>query len=151
MEYWTLSFSGGKPVTKIEDLPNYENLKGFVYKITDKTTGKFYIGKKSLHHTRKSKISQKEIKETGTRKKIKRTVKESDWLKYYGSSKDLKADIKTFGASNYTREILVLCCTAKFLSYCEISHQMKMDVLTANSYNGNILGRYYARDMINCE
>jgi hypothetical protein len=150
MEHWILANSGGKAITKIEDLPNYENLKGFVYKITDKTTGKFYIGKKSLHHNRKTKITKKEIKETGTRKKTKRVTKESDWLKYWGSCKELKDDIKTFGVSNYKREILVLCCTNKFLSYCEFAHQIKMDVLTANSYNGNIMGRYYAKDMINC-
>ena len=52
---------------------------------------------------------------------------------------------------NFKREILEVCCTKKYLNYCELSHQVKNDVLKGNTYNGNILGRYFARDMQNCK
>ena len=141
----------GKPVTEVQDIPNHDEVIGFVYKITNLKTGKFYIGKKSLYHQRKTRISKKEKTTTGSRKTFKKVVKESDWLSYYGSSIDLKADVTRLGPNNFKREILELCCTKKYLNFCELSWQIKHDVLKGNTYNGNILGRYYARDMENCK
>lgn len=140
-----------KVILSEEDLPNHEQLVGFVYKITNLQTGKFYIGKKSLQHSRKTRISKKEKATTGSRKTFKKVVKQSDWLTYHGSSIDLKADVSTLGAENFKREIIELCCTKKYLAYCELAWQVKHDVLRGNCYNGNILGRYYARDMENCK
>lgn len=134
----------------LEDLPNHENLYGFVYLIQDTVTLRSYIGKKILRNTRKKKISQKVKKATGTRKTYERQVKESDWKDYYGSSKELLADIQKYGKQRFKRTILELCCTKKYLSYAEVAWQIKLDVLRSDSYNGNILGRYYTRDMQNC-
>jgi len=140
-----------KKISEISQIPNNLEVIGFVYKITNKITGKFYIGKKNLHSKRKVRISDKEKKVTGSRKVFKQVVKESDWLSYHGSCKELKDDVLRMGADNFEREILEFCCTSKYLSYSEISYQIKLDVLTSNSYNGNILGRYYLRDMDNCK
>lgn len=140
-----------KKILKVEDFPNHEEIVGFIYKITNLKTGKFYIGQKSLYHKRKTRISKREKSETGTRKVFKQVVKESDWMSYYGSSVDLKADVARLGPENFKREILEICCTKKYLNYCELSHQVKNDVLKGNTYNGNILGRYFARDMENCK
>lgn len=134
----------------IQDLPNHENLHGFVYIIEDITTKRIYIGKKILRNTRKKKIAQRVKKVTGTRKTYERTITESDWKDYYGSSKDLLADIQKYGKGRYKRTILELSCTKKYLSYAEVAWQIKLDVLRTNSYNGNILGRYYTKDMQNC-
>jgi hypothetical protein len=138
----------GSPVKELADTP--EGSIGFIYKITNNTTGKFYIGKKILQTTRKTKIGVREKAATGTRKKFKYVVKESDWKKYYGSSKELLADIKELGEANFHREILEFCCKKKYMTYSEIAYQIKEDVLTKNSYNGNIMGRYYKKDMENC-
>ena len=137
-------------INSIEDLPDHENIYGFVYIIQDTVTFKPYIGKKVLRNTRKKKISQKVKKATKTRKTYERTVKESDWLDYYGSSKELQADVQKYGKQRFERIILELCCTKKYLSYAEVAWQMKLDVLRQDTYNGNILGRYYPRDMKNC-
>lgn len=150
MNHWTYAPTD-KVVLQLEDLPNHDEVVGFVYKITNLKTGKFYIGKKSLHATRKTRLSKKEKTTTGTRKIFKRVVKESDWLTYHGSSADLKHDVGKLGPEFFKREILELCCTKKYLTYCELSYQIKHDVLKSNSYNGNILGRYYSRDMENCK
>lgn len=144
---WTFQ---NQEVSCIEDLPNYEHVHGFVYIIEDLVTKRTYIGKKILRNTRKKKISQKVKKATGTRKTYERTVTESDWKDYYGSSKDLLADIQKYGKGRFRRTILELCCTKKYLSYAEVAWQIKLDVLKTDSYNGNILGRYYSKDMENC-
>ncbi len=114
-----------KPIEKIEDLPDHENIYGFVYIITDLVTYKPYVGKKVLRNSRKKKISQRVKKSTGTRKTYERTIKESDWKDYYGSSKDLQADIQKYGKQRFKRVILELCCTKKYLSYAEVAWQMK--------------------------
>lgn len=140
-------YYNNSPVKTISDLPDSEELVGFVYKITNMYTGKFYIGKKSLYHNRRTKISKKEKTTTKTRKTFKVTTKESDWLTYYGSSEVLKNDIKALGVEKFHREILEVCKTKKYLNYCELHWQVKLEVLKNGSYNGNILGRYYPRDM----
>jgi len=149
MNNWIYVPSGDE-ITKVHQLPNHEATVGFVYKITNLKTGKFYIGQKSLYHSRKKKISATEKRLTGTRKKFRIEIKESDWLLYHGSSKDLSEDISKLGNKYFKREILELCCSKKYLSYCELSWQVKLDVLKKESYNGNILGRYFNRDMENC-
>jgi hypothetical protein len=147
MESWIYR---GREIRTLEDLPNQENVVGFVYKITNLVTGAIYIGKKSLHHSRKTKISKKEKLETKTRKTFKTVVKESDWQSYYGSSIELKKDVEKLGRKHFKREIIELCCSKKYLGYCELAYQIKYDVLKTNSYNGNILGKFYSRDMENC-
>lgn len=124
---------------------------GFVYKITNRATGKIYIGKKALFHARKKKITQKVKKATGTRKTYERSVVESDWKLYYGSSKELSSDVQKYGKDKFDREILEFCCSKKYLSYAEVAWQFKLDVLKGHTYNGNILGRYYTKDMENCQ
>lgn len=149
MNNWKLTTPSGlvKEISCIQDLPNHEDAVGFVYVITNKKTGRFYIGKKSLYSERKTKISTREKTETKTRKTFKRVVKESTWLSYHGSCKELLDEIAMTDSSYYDRWILEVCYSKKYLGYCEIAHQIKNDVLTGNSYNGNILGKYYPSDM----
>ena len=141
----------GEQITQIEDLPNYNYLEGFVYMITCKIDGKIYIGKKTLFFSKKTKISAREKKETKTRKKSKIVIKESDWLSYWGSSVELHEDIKKYGEQNFEREILELCCSKKYLTYCEVKYQIQFDVLNRNTYNSNIFGKFFIRDMQNCK
>jgi len=136
-----------REVTCIEDFPDNDKLYGFVYCIRNIHTGKFYIGKKALKFSRKKKISKAAKKQTKTRKIYERVVKESDWLNYYGSCKELNDDIKFFGKEIFKREIIELCYSKKYLSYAELKWQIIKDVLQNHSYNGNILGRYYAKDL----
>lgn len=152
MSNWIYKEKSGlvREILTIEDIPNSKDAVGFVYRITNKVTNTFYIGKKSLYSERKTKISNREKVATATRKKFKQVVKESDWKKYWGSCVELKEDIQRMGPQYYVREIIEVCCSKKYLGYCEIMHQIKNDVLTANSYNGNIMGKYFPGDMENC-
>lgn len=130
-----------KKISCIEDLP--EGVIGYIYKITNIKDNRVYIGKKALFHSRKTKISKKEKTATGTRKTFKRTKKESDWGSYWGSCLPLLSEIKKNGHDHYKREIIEFCYCTKSLSYKEVWWQFKYDVLENDSYNGNILRRFF--------
>lgn len=139
----------GKVINCLEDIEGYQDIIGFVYCITRTDTNKIYIGKKILHTSRKTRISKKEKLETGTRKIFKKVIKESDWQKYWGSSLELKTDMKIVPKELFEREILAFCYSKKQLSYCELEYQVIYDVLRDNSYNANILSRFFRKDLKN--
>ena len=137
-----------KVIDKIEDFP--EGCFGFVYKIVNKDTDQFYIGKKFLSHKKTKKLGKKAIAEqTGPgRKKLKEvTYAESDWKTYWGSCKPLHEDIANIGEDKFYKEILELAWTSKHLSYLEAKYQFTLGVLEKDSYNDNIQGRYFKKDL----
>lgn len=118
--HWTLS----------EGLYWYDNAFGFIYEITNKITGKFYIGKKQCVR----KLKRKPLK---GKKRNRIDLVESDWKDYTGSSNDLQEDIKKYGKENFSFVILRLCQSKWELSYFEAKEQMSRDVLLSEtSYNG---------------
>jgi hypothetical protein len=97
---------------------------GFVYLISHIPSGRKYIGKKFF-----SKAGYKQVK--GKRKKIRKT---SDWLKYWGSNKELQEEIKTNGEEQYQREILYLCKSRSECSYYETYEIFVRNALLSESY-----------------
>jgi hypothetical protein len=71
------------------------NKYGVIYKITNNITGQYYIGKKALY-------------------------KGKPYETYWGSCKELLADIKQYGKDKFNKEILQYCDTSYELSYYEI-------------------------------
>ena len=126
---------------------------GFIYKIVNKETGKFYIGKKAFFHNKKKKLTKKELAEqTGPGRKSTTKIEQVDsgWKEYWGSSKELLADIKNLGEDSFERTIIQFCSNKKQLTYYEIYHQVKHEVLhTTNCYNDNILGKFFRKDLAN--
>jgi hypothetical protein len=111
---------------EIIDSEVLDSYTGFVYNITNLTNNKKYIGKKLLKFKR-SKI---------VKGKRKRTLIESDWKSYYGSNKELQADVELLGLHNFKREILRLCKTKGECNYHEAKLQFSLDVLEdLNYYN----------------
>ena len=96
-----------------------------------------YIGKKLAKF---SKTTYKTVKlKNGTKKKKKiRTKVDSDWLTYWSSSEDLKADVAALGEDKFSREILRYCNSKNELSYYEAKYQFEYDVLLDENkwYNG---------------
>ena len=134
------------------DVIDPEKYYGFVYEIVNKKTGQFYIGKKAYWHTKKRKLTKKELAEqTGPgRKPTHETLRvESDWKTYWGSNKQLLADIKEYGVENFDSWIFVQCKTKKQLTYYEIHFQCKEGcLLNSRSYNDNILGKFFRKDFL---
>ena len=127
----------GKPFTT----DNIGDQFGFVYRITNLQTGKQYIGRKYFWSKRKPRGGKR------------RVTAESDWKKYYGSSKELKEDVRKYGRNVFRREILSLHKTLGQVNYEETRQLFIHNVLTeANAdgtpayYNSNILGRYMKKD-----
>ena len=88
----------------------------------------------------------------------RRVTSESDWKRYYGSSDDLKRDIKRIGRTSFRREILSLHTTLGKVNYEETKQLFLHNVLTEALddgtpmyYNSNILGRYMRKDYGNFE
>ena len=132
----------GAPFTS-DDIGDYY---GFVYRITNTTTQKSYIGRKYFWQKRKPRGGKR------------RVTSESDWKRYYGSSGDLKQDIRSLGRGSFRREILSLHTTLGKVNYEETKqlflHNVLMEALddgTPMYYNSNILGRYMRKDYGNFE
>ena len=114
---------------------------GYVYRITNIQNGRQYIGRKYFYQKRKPKGGKRRI------------TSESDWKRYYGSSDELKRDIKEYGKDNFRREIISLHETLGKVNYEETKqlflHNVLMEALddgTPMYYNSNILGRYMRKD-----
>ena len=127
----------GKPFTSEKIKDNY----GFLYLIENKLTGRKYIGRKYFIQKRKPKGGKR------------RVTSESDWKKYYGSSDELKADVKQHGAENFSRKMLSLHKTVGKTNFAETEALFKYKVLTEKMkdgtplyYNNQILNRYFKKD-----
>lgn len=139
-----------KEYDTVEKFP--ANCVGFVYKITNIKTGKFYIGKKSLYSNTKKKLTKKELAEhegPGRKPTSKRVIKESNWLDYWGSNKTILEEIKQGGVQDFRKEILKFCFNKKQLTYWEVHFQCKEEVLFSDkSYNDTVLGKFYKGDLM---
>lgn len=117
------------------------NYYGFVYRITNLTNQRQYIGRKYFWSFRTPK---------GKKRKVKQ---ESDWRKYYGSCPELREDIERIGKLNFSRTILSLHKTKGKTNFEETRQLFYHNVLTEELdtgvpryYNSNILSRYYRKD-----
>ena len=118
---------------------------GFIYIMTAIIDGKSvaYIGKKNFFANIKKPLGKKALAMSTDKrlKKYKRELK-PDFMRYYSSNKILK-DAHKAGVS-IKREILMICSTQMELTYQEVKHQFKYEVLEKEEFlNGNILGRFY--------
>ena len=104
-------------------------------------SGRQYIGRKYFWQKRKP---------SGGKRRV---TSESNWKKYYGSSDELKSDVKLLGRELFKREILSLHESLGKVNYEETKQLFLNNVLqetledgSPKYYNSNILGRYYKKD-----
>ena len=118
------------------DLP--EDAIGFVYKILNKKTNKYYIGKKILLNKR-TKPPLKGYK----RKRVEWV--ESNWLKYTGSN----AETKKWLVEDCERKIVYICYNRTMMTYYETALQFQERVLESDNFlNDNILGKFFKTRII---
>lgn len=139
-----------KEIKSKEDFP-FE-IHGFIYRITNLETGKYYIGKKQIQSKINKKLGKKEIAalpvQKGRKPSKKLVITESNWINYWSSCKPLIEEIKQLGEDKFRREILMFCKSKKLLTYWEAAFQIKEDVLLKDTFNETILGHYYKKDFI---
>lgn len=125
----------------VDTLP--EDCVGFVYVITNKITGRMYIGKKLAKFAKTTYRTEKLKNGKKRRRKIRGKI-DSDWLTYYGSNIELNADVAKLGSDNFLREILFLCRSKAECSYVEAREQFSRRVLESDLYyNGHIQVRVH--------
>ncbi len=111
---------------------NHKDVYGFVYLITNRATGKKYVGKKFFW-------SKKTLPITKTRKRRKRLLVESDWKIYSGLNKNLNEDVQKQGEEMFHREIFHLCKTKGEWAYLEAKEQFDREVLLTDDYYNGII------------
>lgn len=111
---------------------DHKDVYGFVYLITNRATGRMYVGKKFFW-------SKKTLPITKTRKRRKKLLVESDWKDYYGSNTYLKEEVEKQGNEMFHREILHLCKTKGECAYMEAKEQFNRDVLINDKYYNGII------------
>jgi len=118
---------------------------GFVYHMSVILNGNTYayIGKKNFFANIKKPMGKKALA-MSTDKRLKKYTKElkPSFMNYYSSNQQMKEAQKA--GFKIKREILVICYSARELTYQEVKHQFKYEVLEKEEFlNGNILGRFY--------
>ena len=115
--------------------PSEEELKewvGFVYVITDKSNNKMYVGKKQFW-------SKKTLPPLKGKTRKRRSIVESDWKKYYGSSDLVNKLLLEHGEKNFHREILHFGRSKGELGYLEAKEQFDRNVLLDDNYYNGII------------
>lgn len=154
----TWFYRDGSNIKNIESITDFpEGCIGYIYRITNLDTNKFYIGKKILQHTTNPKMGKKErakllaeTKGSGRRPYRKQVIKESNWQSYYGSSKQLSEDVKQLGETKFMREILCYCFSKKSLSYYEMKYQVVFKCIEKpeQCYNLSVAGKWFVSDLL---
>ncbi len=106
--------------------------QGFVYVITDLTNNKKYVGKKGFW-------SKKTLPPLKGKTRKRRSIVESNWQVYYGSSETVQQLLEEHGSAGFYREILHLCKTKGEMSYLEAKEQFDRRVLLDDSYYNGII------------
>lgn len=103
---------------------------GFVY-VIESPSGMKYVGKKLFWST----IRRKPLK---GKNRVRVCKVESNWRKYYGSSKELLAEMERKPAG-WRREIVHLCTSKWEMAYVELRLQMGLDALFRPDYYNSII------------
>lgn len=130
----------------ITELPS--GVVGFVYRITNTTNGRMYIGRKYIESITRKPLTKKQKEAGRVRKEVVR--KESNWRDYTGSNKPLNEDIKKLGKDQFDFRIIAFGETRGQTNFLEEIAQIKLDALVdSNYYNDSVGSRRFISVKIN--
>lgn len=109
---------------------NIDETYGMVYRITNKLTGKFYIGAKFFYKPHYRMVN----------KKKKKSMIESDWRDYWSSSEKLQTDVAELGVDNFTREVVELVKFRGMVKYLESKMIFALECLERDDCYNSIVG-----------
>lgn len=141
---WTFN---GQEITSFSQMP--EGTLGFIYKIHNLDTGKYYIGRKTVSGNKKRKLTAKEkLLPENKRKTVIIEHKESPgWKTYNGSNEVLKAEIKK--GDKVVKEILHYCFSKAEITYLETREIICSGALVDElSYNGWVKATIYKKFLL---
>jgi hypothetical protein len=137
----------GEEISDFSQMP--EGTLGFIYKIFNVTTGKYYIGRKSVSSKRKRKLTVKEkLLPENKRKTFAFEQKEAaGWKIYCGSNVELKEEVKK--GHKIEKTILHYCSSKAEITYLETKEILCSNaLLDLKSYNGWIKATIYKKHLI---
>jgi len=111
------------------DEKDFIDYAGFIYVIKEKSTGKLYIGQKTLKKGRRTR--------KGKKTRIKYVL--PTWKKYYGSNEYIKQRVKEGNEDDYERHILCLCDSKVELNYIELKLQLDLHAIFSNIYHNKMI------------
>lgn len=119
---------------------------GMVYIIVRLEDMKMYVGKKLLQSTNKKRIGVREKAATKTRMIYKVVKRGSNWQQYNSSNRALAAEIRD-NPEKFRKSILEWAFSKKNLHWLEVKYQVIYEVMEKESYNDNIGGRIWRKDI----
>jgi len=133
-------------VLSLEDMPL--NTIGFIYQIDNLSTGKYYIGRKTVASVKKKKLTIKEkLLPENKRKTFKYVFSETPgWKKYTGSNLTLKAEVDR--GDKIKKTILCFCQSKACLTYKETEAIIcSGSLLDPKSYNDWVSCKVYKKHL----
>lgn len=123
---------------------------GFIYKVTNKTNGKKYIGRKQYRLYNGPPGGYKCTDPQDADWFSPDAWRPNDWEFYTGSSNKLNADMVELGVTSFKFEVIKQCANKLDLHLSEVKEQMARNVLEATGddgeylyYNENIAGQEF--------
>lgn len=143
-DYWMYE---GKKISSIQDMP--KGAIAYIYKIFNHTTGRYYVGRRTVLSKKKKKLTIKEkLLPENYRKTFKYEVCEvSGWKKYCGSNTTLKDEVKN--GHKIEKHILHFCYSKAEITYKETAEIICSGcLLDPLSYNDWVSARIYKKLLI---
>lgn len=109
---------------------------GFIYVITDLTTGKRYVGKKQYWMSRRAKGCKSKVTDKQSPRWKPTCWLPSDWQYYKGSSKNLHAYMEEHPKHKYEYRIVRQCRARGTLHYAEIEAIIRTGALWVRDVSG---------------
>lgn len=120
-------FNGVKITDELFEEYRAKGVIGFIYRITNLTNGRKYIGKKQW-------IQKVRLKPLKGQTKYRHVEKVNDWKTYCGQNQELQDEVASLGEDKFRREIIKFCFQKQECNYEETRYIMEERALFSDVY-----------------